>query len=54
MIRNKGTLSKHKSRKKSCHGPGFQSPDRYESDLLNEVMYILVDQEAAKNIWGQS
>ena len=41
-------LSKYKSHYKSCHGPDFQSPNRYESDLLNEVLYTLVDQEAAK------
>ena len=28
--------------------PGFQSPNRYESDLSNEVRYALVGQEAAK------
>ena len=27
---------------------GFQSLNRYESDLSNEVLYILVDQEAEK------
>ena len=32
----------------SCHNLGFQSPNRYESDLLNEVLYILVSQEVAK------
>ena len=32
----------------SCHGLGLQAPNRYESDLSNEVLYILVDQEAAK------
>ena len=28
--------------------PGFQSSNRYESDLSNETLYILVGQEAAK------
>ena len=27
---------------------GFQSPNRYESDFSNEVLYVLVGQEAAK------
>ena len=40
-------MSEHKSHK-SCHGPGFQSPNRYESDLSNEVLYILVSQDVAK------
>ena len=30
------------------YGPGFQSPNRYESDLSNEALYALVGQEAAK------
>ena len=30
------------------HGIGFHSPNRYESDLLNEVLYVLVGQEAEK------
>ena len=47
MIWNNGTLSEHKSHL-SCHNLGFQSSNRYESDLSNEVLYILVDQEAAK------
>ena len=29
-------------------GPTCQSPNRYESDLSNEVLYALVGQEAAK------
>ena len=48
MIWNKSILSKDKSCKKSCHDLGFQSPNRYESDLLNELLYLLVGQEAAK------
>ena len=32
----------------SCHDLGFQSPYRYELDLLNEALYILIGQEAAK------
>ena len=43
FCRSKGTLSEHK-----FHGLGFQSPNRYESDLSNEVLYALVGQEAAK------
>ena len=27
---------------------GFQSPNRYKSDLSNELLYYLVDQEATK------
>ena len=34
--------------KKQCHDHGFQSPNRYESDLSNEVLYALVGQDAAK------
>ena len=41
-------MSEHKSREKSCHDPGFQSPNRYESDLSNEEQYVLVGQAAAK------
>ena len=33
---------------KSCHELGFPYPNRYESDLFNEVLYVLVGQEAAK------
>ena len=32
----------------SCHGLGFHSPNRNESDLSNEVLYVLVGQEAEK------
>ena len=32
----------------SWHDLGFQSKNRYESDLSNEVLCILVGQEAAK------
>ena len=39
---NEGALSKHKLSQKSCHGPGFQSPNRYESYLSNEILYALV------------
>ena len=48
MMWNKGILSKNKSYQKSCHGLGFHSPNRYELDLSNEVLYVLVGQEAAK------
>ena len=48
MIRNEGTLNDHKSCLKSCHSLGFHSPNRYESDLSNEVLYLLVGQEVAK------
>ena len=48
MIWNKGTLSKDNSCLKSCHDLGFHSPNRYESDLSNELLYILVGQETAK------
>ena len=48
MISNEGTLSDHKSCHKSCHGLGFHSPNRYESDLSNEVLYVLLGLEAAK------
>ena len=48
MIWNKGILSKDESCWKSCHDLGFHSPNRYESDLSNEVLYALVGQEAAK------
>ena len=48
MIWNKGTLSKHKSRQKSCHGPDLHLPKRYKSDVSNEVLYALVGQEVAK------
>ena len=37
-----------KSYQKSCQGLGFHSPNRYELDLSNEVLYVLVGQEAAK------
>ena len=33
---------------KSCHDLGLHSPNRYESDLLNEVLRVVVGQEAAK------
>ena len=48
MIQNKGTLSQYKSIQESFHGSDFQSPNRYESDLSNEVLYALVGQEATK------
>ena len=32
----------------SCHGLVSQSPNKYESDLSNEVLYVLVGQVAAK------
>ena len=42
-------MSKYISLLKSCHhGPGFRSPNRYDLDLSNEVLYALVGQEAAK------
>ena len=43
-----GTLSKHSNRYKSCHVLWLLSPNKYESDLSNEVLYILVGQEAVK------
>ena len=48
MIWNKGNLSKDKPCYKLYHDLGFQSPNRYESDLSNEVLYALVGQKAAK------
>ena len=48
MIQNKGTLREDKPCLKSCYDPGFHSPNRSESDLSNEVLCILVGQEAAK------
>ena len=42
MIWNKGTLSEDKPCLKSCYDLGFHSPNRSESDLSNEVLYILV------------
>ena len=33
---------------KSCHGVELLSPNRYESDISNEVLYALVGQVAAK------
>ena len=48
MIWNEGTLSDHRLFQKSCHGLGFHSSNRYESDLSNEVLYTLVGQKAAK------
>ena len=45
MTWNKVTLSEDKSCQKSCHDLGFQSPNRYETDLLKEVQ---VGQEATK------
>ena len=33
---------------KVMHGLGFQSPNRYESDLSNEALYYLVGQETPK------
>ena len=33
---------------KSWHGPGFQSPNEYESDPSNEVLCTLVGQVAVK------
>ena len=41
-------MSEDKSCQKSCQDLGFQSSIRYESDLLNGVLYALVGQEAAK------
>ena len=32
----------------SCHGLGFHSLNRYESDLSNEVLHLLEGQDAAK------
>ena len=33
---------------KSCHGVELLSPNRYESDIMNKVLYTLVGQETAK------
>ena len=33
---------------KVIHSLGLLAPSRYELDLLNEVLYILIGQEAAK------
>ena len=41
-------MSKDKPCLKLCYDLGFHSPNRSESDLSNEVLYILVGQEAAK------
>ena len=41
MIWNKGTLSEDKPCLKSCYDLGFHSPNRSESDLSNQVLYIL-------------
>ena len=41
-------MSEDKPCLKSCYELGFHSLNRLESDLLNEVLYILVGQEAAK------
>ena len=48
MIRNKGTLREDKSCLKSCHDLGLLAPNRYESDLLNEVLNINFGQGTAK------
>ena len=41
-------MSDHKSFQKSYHGLGFHSPNRHKSDLSNEVLEVLVGQEAGK------
>ena len=46
MIGNSGTLIQHKTCWKSYQNLEFLAPNRNESDLLNESLYILVDQEA--------
>ena len=51
---NRGILSQHNACQKSCHGLRLLAPNRYESDLSNDILYALVGQEAAKNIRGQS
>ena len=48
MIWNKGTLTKQKTCWKSYHSIRLLAPNRYKSDLSNEVLYILVGQEATK------
>ena len=35
---------------KSCYDIDLKCPNRYESDLTNEVLYILIGQEAAKKL----
>ena len=42
------TLSQDYIPKKSCPSLGLLAPKRYESDLSNEVLYVLVGQRAAK------
>ena len=41
-------MTQHKTHLKSYHSLGLQAPNRYESDLSNEVLYALVTSEAAK------
>ena len=41
-------MSKDNPYSKSCYDLGFHPPNRSESDLLNEVLYALVGQEATK------
>ena len=41
-------MRQHNIYYKSHHSLGLLAPNRYESDLSNEVLYILVSQEAAK------
>ena len=43
-----GNWSQHNSHLKSYHGLWLLSPNRYELDLLNEALYILIGQEAAQ------
>ena len=48
MIWNRGILYKHNTCLKSHHSLGRLAPNKYESHLSNKLLYILVDQEAAK------
>ena len=42
------TLSQDYSPQNTCQDVGLLAKNRYESDLSNEVLYILVGQETAK------
>ena len=48
MILNRGILSQYNSYLNSCYGLGLLSQNRYESDLLKEILYMIEGQETAK------
>ena len=48
MIWNIGTVSKHSTQLKSSCSLGLLLPNEHESDLSNEVLYILVGQESVR------